>query len=319
MINVYFLQHRRNFTPLLEHFAKKIKPENKQLLKFYFLTTYPIEIKFNTGIQYEQIHFGGNVDTNNYQQKFNWAVKQDCEYFFKLDEDIIFSNHVWDYIVENREIVKQPKVMTLSPTINIGVPTIDLFIERFCPELKKEIEQAFLKIDIQKTAGTRWDMDLEHLNDFTIRAKQWNRHAFHERLKIMNTNIKGIHPIRFDDDLQSCMMNVVLRNIYKFTSPQIMNTITINCPYLVNDVCLYETEKIRQVQKDVGFDPYDEISMNKYSFDHKLDHVYILGAFALHSYFGFVESGGGLFSKNEQFIHDTILSKVKEIEHFGLA
>lgn len=318
MINVYFLQHRRNFIPLLEYFVNKIKPENKKLIKFYFLTTYPINIKFNTDVDYEIIHFGGNIHINNYQRKFNWAVNQDSEFFLKLDEDIIFSNHVWDYIIQNRHVVLADDIITLSPTLNIGVPTIDLFIEKFCPELKNNIEKGFLQVDIQKTAGDRWGMDLEHLNDFTIRADKWDRHGFHERLKTMNTNIKGIHPIRFDAELQEYMMDLVLKNVHKFTSLQHMSMITINCPYLVNDMCLYSTEKIKKIKKEFGFDPYDEIPLNQFSQKYDLQHIYIMGAFALHSYFAFVSYGGQLFDNREHFIHDTILRKVKEIDHFNL-
>ena len=318
MINVFFLQHRRNFIPLLTHFVKKIKPENKKLLKFYFLTTYPTDIQFDTGIDFEVINFGGNISTNNYQKKFNWAVNQNSEYFLKLDEDIIFSNHVWDHIIEERKLVCAPDVMTVSPTLNIGVPTVDLFIKHFCPELQETIEQQFLQVDIQKTAGDRWGMDLEHLNDFTIRAKKWDRHGFHKRLQAMDTNIKGIHPIRFDNNLQTNMMNIVLNNVHQFISPQNFTITELNCPYLVNDVCLYETEKIRRVQSELGFDPYDEIPMNQFAQKHNLTHLYICGAFALHSYFAFVPIGGKLFGQEEQFIHDTILRKTQEIEHFGL-
>jgi len=317
MINVYFLQHRRNFIPTLEYFVSKIKPENKKRLRFFFLTTYDIPISFNVGVKYAIVNFGGSIHVNNYRNKFMWALNQPSDYFFKLDEDIIFSNHVWDYMIENQHLVSQPDVMTLSPTLNIGVPSVDLFIQGFCPELREKLEEWFREVDIQKTAGDRWGMDLEHLNDFTIRADKWDYDAFHKRLTDMDTNIKGIHPVRFDMKIQSFMMQVVMDNVHKFISLQDFQIATLNCPYFVNDVCLYETRKLQQVYDELGFDPYDEIPMNKFAFDNKLKHLYIQNAFAIHTYFAFV-TGGQLFSQDEQDIHDTILNKAKEIGHFDL-
>lgn len=316
MINVYFLQHRRNFIPILEYFTKRIKPENKKLLKVHFLLTDNIQVEFNTGIDYEVHHYGGNMHTNNYRSKFLWALEQDCEYFFKLDEDIILSNHVWDYMIENRHLASNPHVMTVSPTINIGVPSVDLFIESFCPERKEEIESLFLKVDIQKTAGQRWGMDLEHLNDFTIRADKWEPYKFHERLTSMDTNIKGIHPVRFDDTIQTTLMDIVLKNVHKFISPGEFYPVTINCPYFVNDLCLYETKKIRQAEKDMGFDPYDEIPMNKWAFDNQLSHVYIKNAYSVHTFYAFVS--GAQRPNEEHSIHNYILEKAREIHHFDL-
>jgi len=315
MINVFFLQHRRNFIPALEYFTNRIKPENKKLLKFFFLLTDNIPISFNSKIEYEVIHFGGHQHINNYRDKFIWALSQDGEYFFKLDEDIIFSNHVWDYMIENRTIVKDPNVITLSPTINIGVPSVDLFIESFCPEKREEIEQLFLQTDIQE-AGRRWGIDLEHFNDFTLRAKKWNRQDFHKRLTETNIKLKGIHPIRFNTTAQNLMMEIVLKNVYKFISLNKYQMTTINCPYFVNDLCLYETEKIRKVERDLGFDPYDEVPMNLWSVNNRVEHVYIKNAYSLHSFYAFVS--GGQIRDQEQQIHDTILEKSKEIHHFDL-
>lgn len=327
MINIYYLQHRRNFLPILFYFLNRIKPENKKQIQLFLLNT-DIRIidqsQFPQDISVHIVDFSYNT-FNNFRDKFLFALKQDSEYFFKLDEDIIFSEHVWNYMIENAKIVKQPDIITLSPIINIGVPSCDYFIDAFCTEEQKRIiDNIFLSVNIQDTAGKSWGInEFDALNQHTIRSQTWNKDVFQQTLAACQTHLKGVHPIRFCYEAQEFMMKVVLDNLSKFLSP---NNFSPFCDpyisYLVNDICLYETEKIRKVKDEFGIDPYDEIPMNLFAQKYKLKHVFIQNAFALHTFFAYVSRKDASKWKHmynlEHFIHDTILNKAKELHHFDL-
>ena len=197
MINIYFLQHRRDFRELLFYFINRIKPANKKLLRIFLLMTHDLPVNFDTDIECNIVDFSYNT-FNNFRDKFLFALEQDSEYFFKLDEDIIFSNHVWDYIIENRHLVKDSNIMTLSPIINIGVPSCDYFIDDFCTQQEKEdIHKLFLSVNIQQTAGKSWGVhEFEELNNYTTKANKWTQSEFQKKLRTRQTQLKGVHPMK---------------------------------------------------------------------------------------------------------------------------
>ena len=105
-ITINYLSHNRlNYTDLMFYFLSKIKPENKTKIKLNVLATHENdwESKCNElGIEYS-IYIISNE--NNYLSKINIAISTDTEYSVKLDEDCFINNYVWDYLIENVDML----------------------------------------------------------------------------------------------------------------------------------------------------------------------------------------------------------------------
>jgi hypothetical protein len=114
-ITINYLSHNRtNYSELMFYFLSKIKPENKLKLKLNVLATVDFDWKNKCdglGIDYEVTIVNSHF---NYLSKINIAVNSDTKYSVKLDEDCFTSNYVWDYLIENvnilddEEMIKSP-------------------------------------------------------------------------------------------------------------------------------------------------------------------------------------------------------------------
>ena len=242
------------------------------------------------------MYHSGRRPTNNYKSKM-WAIlEEDCKYTVKFDEDIIMSNHVWDYMIENRELLyTDPELLLLTPVVNIGVPTCDMFIEDFCSEKKKnELHSIFLRQDMQKTAGDTWgiaDNEFTTLNQHTTGASEWNPDAYWESVNGLNTELKGIHPVRVDFESQRHLADVVINNLPELLRPIEYSVDKTNRPYLCNDACMMRTDVYNDINEFSEFLPYDEIPMNAYRRAKDLRFGFIRNGLALHTLYGYVSTG----------------------------
>lgn len=324
MITINFLQHRRNFIELFLYLLGRVKPENRKKLHINFLMTDRLSpeqwYKYKTDIPYTIYNFGGNLHVNNYRDKMLIAMENSDRYFIKLDEDIILSNHVWDYLIENIEILERdPNILLLTPAVNIGVPSTDLFIDDFCGEAqKKEIHDIFLRQDLQATAGNRWGEDFEELNQHTLLSKTWNTDDYWKHVSSLKTNLKGIHPVRVSYEAQSYLINCVMNDIGKFMSWQPYEIVTNNWPYLCNDMSVILTSRLRDIYKEKDFQPYDEIPTNLYKQEMGLKYGFIRRGWALHSYFAFVSYYLPDRHNFERKIYEKLRDRIYEYGHFDL-
>jgi hypothetical protein len=303
------------------YFLNRVKQENRNQIKLYFLETANLSYDWiKTDIEYEVIPFHGSIHIGNYSKKFEFILSQQHPYCVKLDEDYFISNYVWDFIIENVEILDNKQLLSLSPVTNIGVPTTDLFIEDFCEEWQKqEIHKIFLGVDFAKTCGQRWGTnEYDELNKHTIGAQQWNITAFHNDLDALSTNIKGVHPVRFSYEAQKYLADVVLSNVPRFISQQYFIIDTQYKPYMCNDMCVMRADVLRDIDKEEKFIPYDEIPINNYKRKYKLDYAFIRKGFGVHTMFAFVGRYNIDRQPEEVIIHDTLLKLTKECNHYEL-
>ena len=57
------------------------------------------------------------------------------------------------------------------------------------------------------------NVDYTSLNDYTINAKIWNPKNFYDGVNTLNTNTKGIHPLRICYEAQMIINNYISNNI----------------------------------------------------------------------------------------------------------
>jgi hypothetical protein len=267
-----------------------------------------------TDVPYKLMYYSGRRPTNNYKAKMWAMLEENCKYTVKFDEDIIMSNHVWDYMIENREVLyDDPSIVALTPVVNIGVPTCDMFIDDFCSEEDKStLHKMFLSQDMAGTAGSRWGVnEYESLNQHTLQADVWNPEAYWKTVGEINNVLKGIHPVRVDFEAQTMLADLVTNNVASFLEKNDYSIDKTWRPYLCNDTCMARTDVYRTIEDIHPFEPYDEIPLNLYRQERDLRFGFIRNGLALHTLYGYVSTGYQERLDMEDEIYKSIKSSVQ--------
>ena len=118
MITIDYLPHARpiEYWKLTSHFLNKIKPKNKKKIKVNILATNDLNWAdyLDSDIACQVIIFPYN---GNYLAKAKLSSQDENPYSIKLDEDCFMNNHVWDYLIENIQIL--PKKTHLRIALDI--------------------------------------------------------------------------------------------------------------------------------------------------------------------------------------------------------
>jgi hypothetical protein len=285
MITINYLSHnRKNFWKYWEitsHFLNKIKPENKSKIKLNILSTKDCNWGNNIdGINFE-IYTFPDVELN-YMQKINVALDETNKYSVKLDEDCFISNHVWDYIIENINVLDDEDNFILTPMLSNGIPHTDRFVESFIDDedVRKKIYECYLN---QEMPVGLWGADYSPLNAHTINANTWNSNAFFEGVSKLNTYLKGIHPIRICANAQLLLNNYIVENFKRLISKHDYNIKEFTEPYYTTSTFIIKTEDWRKLLDIGAYDSFDEIQLNLYKEKYNKKFLYIENGFGIHT------------------------------------
>jgi hypothetical protein len=287
-ITINYLSHNRlDYSNLMFYFLSKIKPENKLKLKLNVLATHDndwVNKCDSLGIEYT-IHV---INAHhNYLNKIRIAISTDTEYSVKLDEDCFINNYVWDYLIENVDILNNDEVLTLAPTMSNNIPSCDFFINDFIDDfsVRDIVYKHFLN---RPMPNGLWSVDYTPLNQFTINATEWEYNKFYEGLNSLNTITKGIHPLRISYEAQMEINNYILKNIDKFTSDNNYELFEIHSPYFTNSMFFIKTSEWVNILSHPTVDEYDEIALNKYKRDNNKKFLFVKNGFGIHPMFNTV-------------------------------
>lgn len=284
----YLSHHRLNYTNLMFYFLKKIKNENKDILKINILATYENEwVKKceELGIEYSiKIFKEGDL---NYLNKIKVALDSSSEYSVKLDEDCFMNNYVWDYLIENVDVLNDDNILTLSPVMSNNIPSCDYFIEDFIDDkyIKSKIYNMFLGVNMPNGL---WGANYEQLNFYTLNSKEWNPKNFYEGVKNLKTNTRGIHPLRISYDSQKEINDYIINNVERFINPNNYNLFEIDSPYFTNSLFFIKTSEWKKILSLPRKDTYDEISLNKYKTKKNKKFLFVKNGFGIHPMFNTV-------------------------------
>lgn len=294
-ITINYLSHNRlNYTELMFYFLSKIKPENKLKIKLNVLATHDNdwENKCNDlDIDYS-VHL--IKSDNNYLNKIKIAISTDTEYSVKLDEDCFINNYVWDFLIENVDILKNEEILTLSPIMSNNIPSCDYFISDFIEDdiIKEKVYDYFLN---RPMPNGLWGVDYTPLNQFTINAKTWDFKSYYEKVKTLNTNTKGIHPLRISYEAQMEINNYILNNLNKFIDKNDYSVFDINAPYFTNSLFFIKTSEWVKILTQSTVDSYDEIALNKYKIDTNKQFYFVKNGFGIHPMFNTVHGNKNIW------------------------
>lgn len=287
MIQINLLMHhsqRMGFTIKSLNLLRKIKQENKSKIKLNIISSYEHEflktyindlIDEGINCNVSLIH---DLELSNYMTKIYSCPGTDCEYSCSMDDDILTSNHVWDYIIENISVLDSRENLFIAPLISNGIPSTDLFIEDFLSsDEKREIYDIFAKTHIENM----WGANYEILNQI---GSEWDYKKFYKLVSEINHYYKGIHPVRVSTEAQSFLAYVICNNIDKFLKLNDFKIEQRKFPYFCNSFFFIRTDTWKKIINDSSLyrDPFDEVPLNLYMELNNLHMVFIRNAFCIH-------------------------------------
>lgn len=281
MITINYLAHNRpkNFWKVTKYFLNLIKEENKSKIRVNILSTENTDWERLDGIETNIVSFpAGNM---NYMEKIGYALTEKTEYSVKLDEDCFINNHVWDYMIENVDVLESDDNFALVPLLSNNIPLVDQFIESFVSDesTKNEIYTNFLK---REMPNGLWGVDYSSLNAYTLQASSWNSFAFYEGVSQINHYYKGIHPIRICAESQVILNQYIMNNFSKILDKQNYSIEEFICPYYTNSVFLVKTNDWRNVLSISGYDAFDEVQFNLFKNYFNKKTFYVKNGFSFH-------------------------------------
>ena len=295
-ITINYLANERTqyFKPMFNQLIK-IKDENKKKINVNMLVSKPhdenIDIKLLTdnGIEAEIIYLPESG--RHYMCKVENAVKISGDYIISLDEDVFLNNHIWDYMIENCDILDDDKNLLFSPLLSTGVPTVDWFIEQFFDEEERNLLfEKFKNTYIMESNCTPPGCGV--LNKCTIDSdKEWDSEYFYKETKKLATHYKGIHPVRVSEELQSLLVDLVLKHKDKLFQKMDYELFFNNDrPYFCNNVYMIKTSTYRKIIDDASLfvDKFDEVPVNTFRKIHNLNMVFIKNSFGVHPSYNWI-------------------------------
>lgn len=320
MITINYLSHQRRdyqkYWEITTHFLNKIKPENKEKVKINVLATK----SFDWGSYLEgfdsQVMVFPDVELN-YMQKINVALSETNKYSVKLDEDCFISNHVWDYIIENIDVLDDEDNFILTPMLSNGIPHTDRFVDSFITdvEVRKLIYDCYLD---QEMPNGLWGADYTPLNQHTINAHFWSSPLFFEGVSKLNTYLKGIHPIRICAKAQLLLNNYIVENFDRLISKHEYSIKEFTEPYYTTSTFVIKTEDWRKLLDIGAYDSFDEIQLNLYKQKYNKKFLYIENGFGVHTIYNTIYGNKNVwnigmedgYTYEVEFV-DSILGKLK--------
>jgi len=238
---------------------------------------------------------------SDYMSRVYTAQQTDCKYSCKLDDDVLVSRHVVDYILENLNAISFEHPI-LAPILTNGMPSTELFIQDFLNEEEKEqayniflktpIENHFhldyTEIDKKVKSMNKWD-DREYWDFVATADTKWEK----KNLPWCYFIVRGIHPARLSYEYNKFIAEKIFANKNKFFEPANYRLDTYKTPYFTNNMFVSETKYWRETTPihAGGFDE-GQLSVRMMMDDSSV--LYIRNGFGIHMAYGMTHNAFNL-------------------------
>jgi hypothetical protein len=237
-----------------------IKEENKLKIK---LVIYNNIINQNNWIEMLVKLKNSNIDVKNielynddYATKISYTNKCETEYFCKWDDDIFISKNVWDFIIENIQILNDESISVLAPTLSNGIPSVELFIKDFLSkEEKSHIHKIFLNENIPNSI---WGCNFNEIHNYICNLNSWDGDKYWEFVNNTDVTkdtsslpwfyniIKGVHPARFSYTYNKYIANHAINNIDMILNKHNFYFEKYLTPYFCNNLFFSKTSYYKE-------------------------------------------------------------------------
>lgn len=242
----------------------------------------------------------------NYMNKIKYLINSEYRYSCSMDDDILISSHLWDYIIENLEILDDEKNLFIAPLISNGIPSVDLFIDDFCtPDERELLHSIFMKTKIENL----WGANYEVLNR---ERSTWGM-DFYDDVRKIDHYYKGIHPVRVSVDAHNKLAEYICKDPKRLLDKQEYSLDVRKFPYFCNSFYFIKTETWKKIIEDNSLfrDPYDEVPLNLYMGKNDLNMVFVRNGFCLHMAYNTINTADRIHQKEiEEYYKLNLIDKI---------
>lgn len=217
----------------------------------------------------------------------------DFKYSCKLDDDVLISTHVWNYIISNLDAINNEHPI-ISPVLTNGMPSNYLFIRDFLnDDEKKIVHQIFLNTNIEN----HFHMDYSRINQKVKSMKIWNDREYWDYVATAdigedNPNIpwghfivRGIHPSRLSYEYNMYIANKIMEKKDKFYAKHDYSFETYVTPYFTNNIFICETTYWKETLS-IAKDGFDEGQLSIRLMMDNSSILYVKNGFGIHMAYG---------------------------------
>jgi hypothetical protein len=282
--------HGRNFWKLHAYSLNRLRRATKDKIRLRLLVSGNIP-ELDIDFPYEVVDFGNHF---NYMNKVRNAIEQPEEFSAKLDDDIIFSPHAIDFLVENVNLLRQPDILGLTASGANCTPQTEYFIEDFMNgEQKDRLYEIFKGERLDASCNglvpgfACADERFLVLDKYVREQPRWNPRGFWQVLSTIENQYLGIHPVRVSKQAQQWTLDYILQDINKFYMERQCNFETIEAPYICNGFTFLETKRWKELVLDESLisDAFEEVNLNRYAWRHNMKFLVARHAYAAHFFY----------------------------------
>lgn len=236
-----------------------------------------------------------SMPDNEYMNKLKVALQTNHEYSCKWDNDVFLNKDIWNYLIENIEVVNDPKVSLLAPTLSNGMPTVELFIKDFMSQEQKEsIGSMFIKDGIIRDI---FGCNYEDIIKYISSLDNWDGDRYWKIMDAHNPMLdrphlpwyygiaKGIHPARFSYDYNMFVSNHAIENLDLVLNSNELYLSQYITPYFCNNIFLTTTNFWKESQQ-LFFDHWDEGQLTMLANKQNKSPIYVRNCYGIHMAYG---------------------------------
>lgn len=274
-----------------------IKHENKSKVKLIIYCNTTSEKEWTEFIQKNSDGFIdvflANMSDDTYINKVNLALQTECEYSCKWDDDCFINRHVWDYMIENVDILQSDKYSVICPTFSNGVPTVDFLLNDMVPgHIREKAYSIFLEDSV---VSSIWGFDYNLVRNNIASMIHWNYLNHWEYVDSVYGKIKlrpnmsypmGIHPARFSYNYNKLIAEYICSNPnLAISSSEFYLETDFKTPYFCNNIFITKTDFYKKSQT-LYFDHWDEGQLNDLGKLNNMNPVFVRNCFGIHMAYG---------------------------------
>lgn len=225
---------------------------------------------------------------DGYKKKL-FAILPHYQYFIKCDDDLFYSQHVLDQLIESVNILEtNPNVVWIFPTASINSLTTDAFLTDFVKDdiIRDSIYNEFTSFDYLQYPNGNGTDDLTQLIHFFKTMGTWNADALRMFMLSADYFNGGEHPIRYSNAAITKLNTYIINNIERIFAHHEYKLETIQGfyqaqMYIMRSDVWFEVQKLVDdgiIRRGV----IDETEINWYIKYHKKFACCLKNAFVIH-------------------------------------
>lgn len=291
-------ENRKSIADILLFFLNKINDKNKQLVEINFLTggtcLYDLYTEISNKLfgfhKIRVVKIGDSIKDQtkiiNYRNKMDFIFDNNTEFTIKIDDDLILSNFVYDFIIENIKTLNDEDNFWINPIIPTNNATFDYFINKY---VDKDTSEKIIKDMLTMNYGEK------ELLKYTVNSNgSWQPDNFFKTLSTLEDTNQGIHPIKYSKGGHKLINEFIINNFEKIMliNKSKMSFFTTVKQYWNVNFFAIKTSVYKKAFESMLGTKYDSITtdepeLNRYAYENNKKYLFIDNGIALHPCYSF--------------------------------